>query len=335
MVILLTNAPSGFAQEQSKSTQQISDKQVLELVHDFGAAGNRACPTRETGFGPKLDPFYKLAQALMQRSKTNCILPLSPEMSIGATFDEAKITAALKNKFGGKAWQWRKLPDWMAGLWSLRDVPARQKVTEIDGDVWDDPPPSLSLYWGPGPYAHRIGCIQSKNGWWDYSNNQISDFWCAPSIGGDGKPTVDGPILYSFTHRHQPLLMPLDGIVVLRETTVFFQVKPSSVKQKPEVLLPPGPIKSVWQEDKEEVFKVFDDKQVARYSATRTYGWNGAQLNRMPGDSHRRASDAVAWQKKIGDAKAFPYSGKDVRKMLIAYLTKNKMQDEIKLLKPQ
>lgn len=283
-------------------------------------ASERILAIREQKFGPVLGPFFRQMHNFMSHKKDHCILPLTEELATGKMFDEAKATAILKQRLGPPAPEWSKVPDWMAGLWGSRDVPKNLKVKEVDGVLWDDPPPR-GFYEGPGPYARRRGAVQTKGGWWDYAGPQSKDFWSTLSREGSSQEE------YTYTHRH-PIVTTGDGSVIMRTSNIFFAVNVVG-KRSSGVLLGKGKINSVWQEDQEEIFHLLPDKKVCLYAGTRIYGWNGEQLTKAPGDPDRVAYDGVAIQNKISGPKAFNYPEMNSKASLISYLKKHGMIDEV------
>jgi tetratricopeptide (TPR) repeat protein len=318
-----TYGPDGdMVQGRLERLSEVDKK--LGLTKDSEQASKRVLAIKKNNYGPILGPFYEQAQRLMKNNPHNCILPLSDNLRVGAAFNERVATAEIKKRFGGVSAQWHKIPNWLAGLWGK--IPTDRKVKEVNGEVWDDPPPA-GFYEGPGPFAVRRGCIQTKDGWWEYNKKGNSDFWTR------GSSEREESLEYSFVHRHQPVTTS-DGIIIFRDSTIFFKVKPSAAV-KDDVLLPPGTIKAVWQEDREEVYRPLAKDQVALYAGTRIYNWHGNQVSSAPGDANRKAHDGVTSLTRAGKPAAFTYRGFDAEKNLQSYLTKQKLYAELRLLRQQ
>jgi tetratricopeptide (TPR) repeat protein len=286
---------------------------------DAESASERILAITETQLGPVLGPFY------MQQMKRNitdeCVLPLELAFGPGSHFDEKRFTQEVKRKLGEGSTEWCKIPDWLAGLWGK--IPPNTRVTEVNGAVWKDPPPS-GFYEGPGPYASRRGFVKTKDGWWHYNREFSSDMW-------DCGSTSDSTLLvYTYYRTHLPVTEN-DGSVCFRRSTLHFRVQPDKVSHGNGLsIFVPGTVTTVWQEDNDEVFKKFPDDQVAMFSATRIYGWNGKQLSAAPGDPDRQISSGVSWQKKAGPPTRTKEQGFDYMKSLKEFLTKQKMFDELK-----
>ncbi len=283
----------------------------------------RVLAIKKKDYGPVLGPFFMQVQEALKNNSHICILPLSSKLGVGAPFDEKVFTAEIKKKLGGDSAEWCKIPDWLAGLWQSREIPPHQQTIEVEGALWDDPPPS-GFYEGPGPYAMRKGAIPTKDGWWEHHSADSSDFWTRGGSQGDKF------LEYSFCHRHHPVTTG-NGNVIFRQSTIFFRVRPM-IHAKTEVLLPPGTVTAVWQEDSEEVYGKISNDQVALYSGTSIYGWNGKKLSSAPGDPARTANESVTMKKRLGKAAPLAYKGFNAKKSLRAFLTKQKKFDELKLL---
>lgn len=288
---------------------------------DAETASERILAITTTQLGPVFGPFYM--QQMKRNTSSECVLPLDPTFGPGARFDEKRFTQVVKRKLGDGSTEWCKIPNWLAGLWG--EIPKNARVKEVNGAVWNDPPPS-GFYEGPGPYASRRGFLRTKDGWWHYNREFSSDMWDCGSTSGS---TL---LVYTYYRTHLPVT-EADGSVCFRRSTLHFRVKPDKLTHGNEMsLFVPGTVTAVWQEDNDEVFKNFPDDKVAIFSATRIYSWDGRQLSAAPGDPARQISSGVNWQKKAGPPARTTEQGVDYLKSLKEFLTKQKMFDELKIV---
>ena len=300
--------------------KQLSEVAIAQKkFKDADSAAERILAIEKTQLGPLLGPFYM--QQMKRDTTGECVLPLGPELGSGSPFDEKRFTQVVKQKLGAGSTQWCKIPDWLAGLWG--EIPPNARVAEVNGAVWNDPPPS-GFYVGPGPYASRRGFVRTRDGWWHYNHELSSDMWDCGSRSGSAL------LVYTYYRTHLPVTEN-DGSVCFRRSTLHFRVKPDKASHGNELsFFVPGTVTTVWQEDNDQVFKRFPDDQVAMFSATRIYGWDGKQLSAAPGDPDRQISSGVSWQKKAGPPARTTEQGFDYKRCLVEFLTQQKMFEELR-----